>query len=509
MKNIVTLFENHAQLHPGATAVVLEEQQWSYAQLNNYANYIATILLQNGVTENSVVAVVGEKSLEMIAGILAILKLNCSYMPIDSSLPSERIAIMLKNSNTIVSLSKHGYQLNDSHILHLQLDYTAFNATTQYDNHNYVITTEQPAYVMHTSGSTGTPKGVIVPHRGVVRLLQNTNYIHINSTDSILFHSNTSFDAGIFEIWAALINGAQIVISPHHIGDIPAIYKLCIEKNISIILLATGLFHIFSNLDLEKLTTLRYLVVGGDVMHSSAAIRALQKNKTMKIINGYGPAENCVFTTCLVIENENNIQTPVSIGCAITETEVYLLDENQQPVPPGEIGELYTSGLGVALGYINAPELTAEKFISLPHIKENTLFYRTGDMVKQLHNGNYEFIGRCDKQIKIRGFRVELTEIENTISALEFVEEVCLCTIGSENKQLIAFIKIATNSQQYDEITVINYLKSKLPSYCIPSAIEVSDSFPLTSNGKINRKALQESLSEKYRSQTKLYDEVT
>lgn len=496
MSNLVAQFENYVHLHPDAIAIVIGEQSYTYYELNHYANYISHLLVEQGVTSTSIIAVMGDKSLEMVAGILAILKLKCAYMPLDSSYPTERIQFMLTNANVKYVISNKANEVAPQ-AYSLLLSYKDFDAGVSYHNPDLSISENDIAYVMHTSGSTGVPKGVLVPHRGVVRLLKETNYIKLTAADSILFHSNTSFDAGIFEIWAALINGARIVISPHMIGDLPAIFKLCKQQKITILLLATGLFHIFSTLDLEELDYLRYLVVGGDVMHSSAALRAIEKNPKMKIINGYGPAENTVFTTCLVINSATDVSNPVSIGKAITQTDVHLLDDQGQEVKLGDVGELYTSGKGVALGYINAPQLTAEKFISLPYIANGAPLYRTGDLARQLPCGNYIFIGRRDKQVKIRGFRVELSEVESTISALSFVEDVCVSATEGENKKLIAFIK-AENTDKNKEFDVLSFLKTKLPHYCIPAAIELSNIFPLTANGKIDRVAMQTILREKY-----------
>lgn len=506
MNDIIYYFESWVEQTPKAIAVSYNEQLWSYAELNNYANFIAESLIELGVQPLSVIAVAGHKSIEMVAAILAILKLNCSYLPLDLSLPEERIQQMLVNADSHLMIS-HGITSDlqaFTHVKHIVLDSSQFDQKQNFSNLNREINANSPAYVMHTSGSTGTPKGVVVPHRGVIRLLINTNYITICPHDSILFHSNTSFDAGIFEVWAALINGAQLVISPHLTGDISAIYKLCHEKNITILLLATGLFHIFSSMNVENLSQLRYLVVGGDVMHASAARRVISKNPHLTLINGYGPAENAVFTTCLVITNEQDIGNPVSIGRAITGTKVFLLDDNLNQVAVGEAGELYTSGSGVALGYINAPALTAEKFLTIPHLAGDEILYRTGDIVKQSSTGNYEFVGRRDNQVKIRGFRVELSEIESVISALNYVEDVFVSVIDSEHKRIAAFIKVDNHGASDIQDTkkkIILYLKDKLPSQCIPSYVEINDQFPLTTNGKLDRKMLQNSLSNKFLAQ--------
>ena len=499
--NVITFLESYARNKPDSIAVEYLNQKWSYRELNNYANYIARLLMDKGINKLSIVGIAGQKSFEMISAIVGVLKINCSYMPIDLSLPPDRIAAMLKNSNIKFVISHGVIQENfySEEIVHIDIDFRQIDHSIVYSNLGYDIGVNDPAYIMHTSGSTGIPKAVKIPHRGLLRLLVNTNYIEIKSTDSILFHSNTSFDAGIFEIWAGLLNGARIVIAPFMTGDVLAVYTICLEKEITILLLTTGLFHIFSMFDLGQLHLLRYLVVGGDVMHSSAAIRTLQKNKSLTLINGYGPAENTVFTTCLVLTNESQVTNPVSIGKPITGTQVYILDDNFNEVLAGQIGEIFTGGDGVALEYINSPELNDEKFIRLSHIANNSLLYRTGDMAKKLPSGNYEFIGRHDSQVKIRGFRVDLTEIEYAISGMDCVEDVCVCTVEKPERKIAAFIKIHEhydNDTSINKSTIISYLNQKLPNYCIPSYIEINKNLPITGNGKLDRKFLQNRLIE-------------
>lgn len=495
-QTIVSLLEKHCQKTPDAVAVIQGDRCWSYASLNNFANRIAQQLQQKNLKPQSNVAVTGLKSFEMVAAILAILKLNCSYMPLDLSLPTDRMELMLKNTGTTLLLSS-GKAIQFEGIETISIDSLAYDVALTYENPGLTLTPEDPVYVMHTSGSTGCPKAVVIPHRAAVRLLVNTNYIHLQPSDRVLFHSNTSFDGAIFEIWAALLNGAAIVISPEMMGDLAQIFKYVSDKNITVLLLTTGLFHIFSTMNLEELISLRYLVVGGDVMHRNAAVRTIAKNNHLKLINGYGPAENAVFTTCFTIEKTSDIGDPVSIGNPITGTTVYLLDEKLRVVPEGDVGELYTGGLGVGLGYLNDPVLTQEKFVRLPHVANGALLYRTGDLAKKLPSGHYEFHGRIDNQVKIRGFRVELTEIETSISSLDFVEDVFVCVLEREHKKLIAFLKVSPDKcvvLQKDKSLLTTYLKDKLPSYCIPDYFEVSDQFPLTSNGKLDRKALQAKL---------------
>lgn len=497
MNTIIAQFEKQVRINPHAVALEYSDQEWTYTDLNHYANFIAEILVQNGIKASSVIAISGKKSLEMIAGIIAILKIKCTYMPIDVNLPTERIHYMISNAKASAVLS-HGIEepeLKFGEIQHFDLNYSASSHYYNYPNPNSDIHSEDAAYVMHTSGSTGKPKGVVIPHRGVIRLLVNPSYIEIESSDSILFHSNTSFDAAIFEIWSGLLNGARIVISQSLCGDIPAIFKLCKEKKISILLLTTGLFHIFTNLPLEELSSLRYVVVGGDIMHSACALRAIKKNKSLSIINGYGPAENTVFTTCYLIKNENDVSNPIPIGKPIRGTEVHLLDASFRKVPQGEAGEIYVSGEGLALGYVNAPDLTQEKFLMLPEIAGKKLLYRTGDLARELVSGNFEFLGRRDNQVKIRGFRVELAEIEQVISGFSQVEDVCVSTIEqNDDRKIVAYVKVNAKDFHNREIykaQIFSFLREKLPEYCIPSFLEISDHFPMTQNGKIDRSQIK------------------
>ncbi len=495
--NIISQFEQLAASQPQAPAIMLGDTRVSYEQLNNFANYIATLLLENGISQSAVVAITGSKSIEMIAMTLAILKIRGSYMPLEPHLSKEVLQkIMCKSAVTTLALcTAAGLIIQLSQRKKVFVKYSA--AIERVANLGIEINSDDPAYVIHTSGSTGNPKAVVVPHRGIIRLLLNTNYIQITPADKVLFHSNIAFDAGIFEVWAALLSGAALVLYTNLAGDIYTIYKICRQKKITVLLLTTGLFHIFSSLDLQKLSKLQYLVVGGDVMHSAPVKIIMQKNKNLKIINGYGPAENCVFTTCKVIDKDTQIGAVVSIGKPITGTQIYLLDENLQEVSIGAIGEIYTAGSGVALGYLNAVTLSQERFIKLPHIANSALLYKTGDMARRLPaSEEYEFIGRCDNEVKIRGFRVELTEVEEAIGGLIGVEDVCVCIVGNINKKIAAFIKL-NNLALPSAITkksIAAYISKKLPAYCLPSYIEISDEFPVTVNGKINRKLIQERL---------------
>ncbi len=496
METLVSRFEYFAKNTPDKQAVTMGGCGWTYAQLNARANQLAIILKGRGAKPFDVIAIIGEKSLEMVASLLAVLKLQCCYMPIDVNLPAQKIELMIASSQAKLVLYHNitNNLLNSFKVDSINISEVDFNEEIVFKNLRLPIDADCPAYVMHTSGSTGKPKAIVVPHRALIRLLVDTNYIELSSADSVLFHSATSFDAAIFEIWAALLNGARLVIAEHRLGDLLAIFSLCKKEGITILLLTTGLFHIFSTMNLHELTALRYLVVGGDVMHSSAVKRCFEKNQQIKIINGYGPAENAVFTTCYVMSSQTPVPDVVPIGKPIKNTSVYLLDEQLQPVNVGEVGELYTAGQGVALGYLNNAPLTADKFLQISQLPCAGVFYRTGDLARMLPSGDFDFVGRIDNQIKIRGFRVELAEIESLISSLNFVEDVAVFAYGDKVKQIVALVKVAKEQYPFckdSATTILEYLKAKLPAYSLPAKIEIKDNFPVTINGKIDRKNMQ------------------
>lgn len=497
MNDIISQFQKNVAKWPENIAVEEGHNKYTYRELNNYANFITTLLPKTNGQTKQVYAIVGKRSFEMVAAIIAVLKSNNTYLPLDLTLPDSLLTKILTNTQVNAILFRHNERLPSAfnETKQIPLDYSQYNPTITYDDLNYPISPNDPAYIMHTSGSTGTPKSVVVPHRAVIRLLVNPNYITINANDVVLFHSNTTFDAAIFEIWAAMLNGAKLVIYPGTTGDLLAIFSLCMQSKVTILLLTTGLFHAFSNMNVENLTSLRYLVVGGDVMHSSAARRIMQRNKSLIMINGYGPAENAVFSTCLVIKSEQDITDPVSIGSPISGTDVYLLDENFKEVAEGEIGEIFVGGTGLALGYINAPEMTASRFLRIPTIGKNTLLYRTSDLAKKLLNNNYQFIGRRDYQVKIRDHQVDLSEIESVISSINIVQDVCVFVSESTPHALFAYIKLTDNSK-IDNIAakelILTQLQNNLPSYCIPSYLKISNDLPLNPNGKIDRKLIQQ-----------------
>jgi aspartate racemase len=345
------------------------------------------------------------------------------------------------------------------------------------------------SHIFYTSGSTGVPKGVMISHRGIVRLVLAGGFMDFGPQDSFLQAAPISFDASTLEIWMPLLHGGQIVLTGTSGTSLPAIARAVREQGVTCLWLTAGLFQTMVDEHPDDLKGLRYLLAGGDVLSPSHVRRALEKLPGTTLINGYGPTENTTFTCCHTITSKDTIRHSVPIGKPIGNTSVHLLDAHLRPVPIGIPGELFTGGDGLALGYWNQPERTAEHFVTTP--QSDRLLYRTGDLCRWLPDGTIEFLGRCDDQVKVRGFRIEPGEIEAALASHPSVKQAKATARGdnAENKRILAWVVPAGN-QRPDPATLTAYLASRLPAYMRPDAIGVLDSLPLSANGKINTSSL-------------------
>jgi amino acid adenylation domain-containing protein len=493
-KCIHGLFEEQVEKTPDAIAVVFEERQLTYRELNSRANRLAHYLRKQGVGPEVPVGICVERSLEMIVGILGILKAGGAYVPIDPTYPLERMTFVMEDTKAPVILTqRHLANVFSKHaasVLCLDAD---FGIMTHESEENCVNETaaDNLAYVMYTSGSTGRPKGVCVLHRGVVRLVTGTNYVRLSSEEVFLQLASISFDASTFEIWGSLLNGAKLVVMPPGTPSIEELGQAFKKDQITTLWLTAGLFHLMVDENLEAFTNVRQLLAGGDVL-SVSHVRQLLSNHDCILINGYGPTENTTFTCSHAVELPDPLEKSIPIGRPVANTRVYILDRWLQPVPVGVPGELCIGGDGLARGYLNRPELTAEKFIPNPFSGEpGDRLYRTGDVARYLPDGTIEFMGRIDNQVKVRGFRVEPGEIESVLGRHPAVKETAVMAGKDKTgrSRLVAYVvpKIAW------EITINalrNFLKQKLPGYMVPSAFVMLDSLPLTPNGKVDRQAL-------------------
>ncbi|MEH2284582.1 MAG: amino acid adenylation domain-containing protein [Nostoc sp.] len=492
------LFEAQVEKTPDSIAVVFKEEQLTYQELNHRANKIAHYLRSAslGVGPEVLVGICVERTLEMIVGLLGILKAGGVYVPLDPTYPKERLSFMLSDSQVQVLLTQEkfaeGFASSGTKVVCLDTDWELVNQHSQ-ENPTRNVTAENLAYVIYTSGSTGTPKGVAVPHRAVNRLVCNTNYIKFVPSERVAQASNTSFDAATFEIWGSLLHGATLVVIPQNVVLSPQHFAAYIrEQGISVLFLTTALFNQLASIVPQAFKDLRYLLFGGEAVDIKSVKAVLINGSPQQLLHVYGPTESTTFSCWYLVEDIPEEATNVPIGRPLSNTQIYILDAQLQPVPVGTPGELYIGGDGLARGYLNARELTEEKFI--PHPFENaegSRLYKTGDLARFLPDGNIEFIGRVDHQVKIRGFRIELGEIEALLSQHPDVQQAV--AIAREeipgDKRLVAYI-VPNQKLDVSASTLRRYLQEKLPNYMVPAVFVILNSLPLTPNGKVDRQNL-------------------
>ncbi|MFZ4681003.1 MAG: amino acid adenylation domain-containing protein [Terrimicrobiaceae bacterium] len=493
--NIGSRFVEMANRHPQNIALVHGDRTFTYRQLHAYASRLALTLRDHGVGPGSMVAVATSRSPELIAGLVAITLAGGAYVPIDPTHPAERIRFLMDDAGASIMLADPDAVpdcADGSHrvITFDPLDPAAKSAPVEVEVPG--LTALHPAYVLYTSGSTGLPKGAVIPHRGVVRLVCGTNYMNFGPDEVFLQAAPLSFDASTLEIWGPLLNGGKLVLIDSESSGLIHIAQAVRTHRVTTLWLTAGLFQIMVDEHLDDLKSLRNLLAGGDVLPIAHVRRAFEALPGTRLINGYGPTENTTFTTCHTITAADLQKASIPIGRPIANTTVFILDQYGQQTPAGIPGELFTGGDGLAIGYLGNPELTAAKFVpnSLPG-HEGEILYRTGDRACWRHDGTIEFLGRRDRQVKIRGVRIEPGEVESVLSAHPAVGR---CRVGirgrtAGNKTLVAWVSPAPGAFM-DQSALAEYLSDRLPPFLCPDAIVVLDSLPLTPNGKIDLAAL-------------------
>jgi amino acid adenylation domain-containing protein len=493
--SIPELFEALVDRAPEALAVEFGKERLTYGELNARANQLAHVLQEAGVTTETLVGVCLERGLEMIVSLLAILKAGGAYVPLDSEYPQQRLKFMLDDAQApvLVTDSRFAKVLpeHDGRVIHLDKDAPDIgrksdrNLATEASGSNL-------AYVMYTSGSTGTPKGACILHRAITRVACNTNYLQLNPSDRVAQAANSSFDAATFEIWGPLLNGASVVVMPREVLLSPPEFARQLQASrITALFLTTALFNQMVRQVQGAFRTLRHLLFGGEAVDPAIVHALLKDRPPRRLLHMYGPTETTTFATWQAVQEVEQHATTVPIGRPIANTEVYLLDEQRQPVPVGAVGELYIGGDGVARGYWQRPELTRERFVAHPFSDApGARLYRTGDYGCWRTDGAIEFLGRRDQQIKIRGFRVELGEIEYELRQHSEVRNA-VATIREEepgDRRIVAYVVL--DRDQGVPADLRTRLAGKLPSHMMPSAIVPIDAIPLTPNGKVDREAL-------------------
>jgi aspartate racemase len=491
-ESIHELFAQQVSETPDAIALMGEDRQVTYRELDSRANQLAHFLRKRGICPDTRVGVCVQRSPELITVLLGILKAGGAYVPLDPDYPRARLEFMLKDAQVHVLITESGLAqnlpANAAEIILLE----ELEAKVQLESTGdpgIRTTADNLAYVMYTSGSTGKPKGVAVTHRNVVRLVRNTNYASFAADEVFLQAATISFDASTFEIWGSLLNGARLALMPPGCASLGEMGKAIRKFKVTTLWLTAGLFHLMVDNHLADLVGVRQLLAGGDVLSVPHVQKVLAELKGCRLINGYGPTENTTFTCCYTITNPLNGSVP--IGRPISNTRVYVLDGCMNPVPVGVQGELYIGGDGVARGYLERPELNAERFVpDLFSKAPGARLYRTGDLVRYRPSGEIEFIGRIDNQVKVRGFRIELGEIESALAEHPSVREaVVVARKDNGDKHLAAYLAPPSGvTPSIDELR--EFLKEKLPDHMVPSVFVVLESLPLSPTGKVDRRAL-------------------
>jgi amino acid adenylation domain-containing protein len=485
-------FVEKATKTPHNIALIYNDQYLTYAELNTRSNQLAHFLLSLGLQPNELVAVCLDRSINMVIALLAILKAGGAYLPIDPEYPAERIDYMFQDSKAQILLTQEKYRQQLPNITNVLWAEELELSSKQYPVHAPIVamSSENLAYVNYTSGSTGNPKGVAIKHKGVMRLLFGIDYVHIDANSVFLQLASNSFDATTFELWGALLHGAKCVLFPEKFITLHKLRQVIAENQVNILFITTALFNLIIDNTPELLLPIKQLLTGGEAHSVTHMRRAMQLLPHIKITSVYGPTESTTFATYFPLEQLSANATNVPIGKPISNTRTYILDANKNLVPIGNVGELYIGGDGLAHGYLNKPELTAEKFISnLVFLPAHERLYKTGDLARYLPNGDIEFLGRVDNQVKLNGFRIELEEIEHHLLSHPKINQavVMLKTINSENK-LAAYVVPKQDNITIQELK--QFLAKNLPNYMIPSFVYCIKELPLTINGKVDRKSL-------------------
>nr|WP_268890187.1 non-ribosomal peptide synthetase [Gloeocapsopsis dulcis] len=486
------LFEAQVSQQPQAIAI-RAQKQFTYQELNQGSNQLARYLQRLGIEPEMRVGICLEQTTETVAAMLAVLKAGSAYVPLDPSYPPERLRFLLEDAQVSIVLTHRNLVVFDTKIkvIDLEQEWTAIAQESE-ENLNTPCSVDQLAYAIYTSGSTGTPKGVMVAHRAVNRLVCQTNYVEITPGDRIAKVANIAFDAATFEIWGALLNGAELVDIERETTLLPTDLKTALrQQHINVMFLTTALFNQTAAEVPDAFQSLKYLLFGGEAANPDRIRTVLQHGKPQHLIHVYGPTENTTFSTWYEVQEVPENATTVPIGQAIANTQVYVLDAKLNPVPAGINGEIYLGGDGLAQGYLNRPELTAEKFIANPFCQDRNLrLYKTGDRACRRADGNIEFLGRIDCQIKIRGFRVELGEIETVLAQHPSVQTAVVDVREvATDRQLIAYV-VPQPTAVVSDRELRSFLKTQLPQYMLPAMFVPLKSLPLTTNSKIDRQAL-------------------
>jgi amino acid adenylation domain-containing protein len=488
------LVEAQVARTPEAIALVYEQEQLSYGELNERANQLAHYLQREGVGVESLVGLLMERSVEMVVAMLAVLKAGAAYVPLDPAYPRERLSFMIADAAvelvlTQKSLQRHLSAPEGFRIINVESEWEQIAAQSSAAVAS-AVSADNLAYVIYTSGSTGTPKGVMISHRSLLNLVfWHQSFQQLSAGDRGTLVASPSFDASVMETWPYLSAGVALYLPPEETRVMPGkLRDWLLGQGITISFLPTPLAERVLAEEWPQAGAMRALLTGGD------RLRDYPLGLGFEVSNHYGPTEVTVVTSCARLAGGPGVESGPPIGRPINNTEVYILDSELQPVPVGVRGELYIGGVGLARGYWQRPELTAERFIPDPFSgAAGGRLYRSGDLVRYLPDGNLEFLGRADTQVKVRGYRIELSEIEVVLGRHEGVREcaVLVSAGAASTKHLLAYVVPAAGTR-VGSSELRSYLQQQLPEYMVPSTFVFLEELPLTANGKLDRRALLE-----------------
>ncbi|WP_181009584.1 amino acid adenylation domain-containing protein [Streptomyces sp. SM11] len=493
---IPLLFTEQVDARPEATAIEWADGGWSYRELAAQVRRGATALRAHGVGAGDVVAVVMRRSPEAVAAILAVLHAGGVYLPLGPDQPADRLHRILQDAGARVAV--HGadepVEVPDSTTA-ISVD-DLFNVPEEADQRWWrERIAGEAAYVIYTSGSTGTPKGVVCPHRGQTRLAHGAGELRIRRDDRVLATTDLTFDVSCFEIFATLLNGACLLLTQGlDLLDSQALENVVRGRQVSVMWMSVGLFHQHAHLAPYLFAGLRLLVAGGDVLSPRAVRAVLAEGRPGTFLNGYGPTENSSLSTVCRVDDLSPQAETVPIGVPVAGSTAYVVRKDGTVAAPGETGELWVGGDGVALGYLGDPRRTAEHFVedqwSPDEIRGR--LYRTGDMARWREDGVIEFIGRRDRQVKIRGYRVELDEVESVLSTHPHVHQTAVDIVGEGAGQRLVAAVVAHSGREQKDLTahLHEHVRDRLPSYMVPTRIVLVDALLLTSTGKVDRRSL-------------------
>jgi amino acid adenylation domain-containing protein len=492
-RSIVELFVECAESDPEAVALERGNEQVRYRELDERSSRLASALMESGVEPGTLVGLCMKRSIEMVVGMLAALRCGAAYVPLDPDDPEDRLSFMSEDAGLVAVVVEPGHEQRE-----FGTGVTVLAGTTSPEGFrssepataDRAPGPEDLAYVLYTSGSTGLPKGVAVEHRAVVRLVRDTDYVSIGPGDRVAHVSHPAFDATTFEVWAALLNGATVVIlDPDTVLEPPRLARELRARGVTALFLTTALFNAVADEAPDAFRTVRTVMFGGEVVDPARVRKVLAADPPARLLHVYGPTECTTFATWHRVTEVDPAATTIPIGRPIANTRAWVVDPHGGVVPAGVPGELLLGGDGLARGYHGRPELTRERFVDAP-FGAGERVYRTGDRVRREEDGSIVFLGRFDRQVKVRGFRIELGEVEAALAGHPSVRECVVAAreAGPGDRRLLAWV--VANGYSPASADLNRFLSDRLPRYMLPSAYIVVNAMPLNRNGKVDVRAL-------------------